>query len=337
VTPSALRDVILNEAAEVKNPGFCDFAKLFAPKGGPRFVREVGALAGCRQGMRASLRHLSTITLLLALILLILSPSAFAWDSRTHKLITRLAVEALPPSPLAQTFAHNESQLEEYSIDPDTVLRSLYGEAEARRHYVDLEYFGAFPFADLDPNFAAMESKFGTRRMEMSGTLLWTIEAYASQAESAWRKRDCTAMLRYSGYMAHYVGDSTQPLHTTKYYDGYAGDRGVHRRFEGATDRYVREIEPLARPQVHIETIESVWTPVIAEIRDAYQLFPTVISSDRAARAELGRSRYGYDSAPMDRDLTMVARQVARASSTLASIWLFEWRNAGSPPSCAGH
>jgi len=265
-------------------------------------------------------------------ILLTLSPSAFAWDSHTHKLITRLAVEALPTSPLAQSFVHNESQLEEYSIDPDTVLRSLYGDAEARRHYVDLEYFGAFPFAALEPNFAAMETKFGARRMEMSGTLPWTIETYANQAGSAWRNGDCAAMLRYSGYMAHYVGDSTQPLHTTKYYDGYAGDRGVHRRFEGAVDHSVREIEQQARPQVHIETIDSVWTPVIAEIRDAYQLVPTVISSDRAVRAELGTNR--YDRALMDRDLTMVARQVARASSTLASIWLFEWRTAGSPTSC---
>jgi hypothetical protein len=277
------------------------------------------------------------LSVFLVAILLILSSSAFAWDSHTHKLITRLAVEALPPSPFAQTFAHNEPQLEEYSIDPDTVLRSLYGEAEARRHYIDLEYFGVFPFAALEPNFAAMETKFGARRMEMSGTLPWTIETYANQAGSAWRNRDCAAMLRYSGYMAHYVGDSTQPLHTTKYYDGYAGDGGVHRRFEGAADRYVREIEPLAHPQVHIETIDSVWTPVIAEIRDAYQLVPTVISSDRAVRAELGRSRYGYDRALMDRDLTMVARQVARASSMLASIWLFEWRTAGSPTSCTGH
>jgi len=277
------------------------------------------------------------LSVFLVAILLILPPSAFAWDSHTHKLITRLAVEALPPSPLAQTFAHNERQLEEYSVDPDTVLRAQYGEAEARRHYIDLEYFGAFPFAALEPNFATMETKFGARRLEMSGTLPWTIEAYANQAGLAWRKGDCAAMLRYSGYMAHYVGDSTQPLHTTKYYDGYAGDGGVHRRFEGAADRYVREIEPLARPQVRIETIESVWTPVIAEIRDAYQLFPTVVSSDRAVRAELGRSRYGYDRALMDRDLTMVARQVARASSTLASIWLFEWRNVDSPTSCTGH
>jgi hypothetical protein len=99
----------------------------------------------------------------------------------------------------------------------------------------------------------------------------------------------------------------------------------------------VREIEPLARPQVHSETIDSVWTPVIAEIRDAYQLVPTVISSDRAVRAEVGSSRDGYDRALIDRDLTMVVRQVARASSTLASIWLFEWRNVDSPTSCTGH
>src|SRR5216683_456818 len=37
------------------------------------------------------------LSVFLVAILLILSPRAFAWDSHTHKLITRLAVEALPP------------------------------------------------------------------------------------------------------------------------------------------------------------------------------------------------------------------------------------------------
>src|SRR5260370_18921432 len=142
------------------------------------------------------------LSVFLVAILLILPSSAFAWDSHTHKLITRLAVEALPSSPLAQTFAHNERQLEEYSVDPDTVLRAQYGEAEARRHYIDLEYFGAFPFPVLEPNFPTMQTKFSSPPLALPAPLPCPTPAHPNQARSAWRKRDCAYMRRHSGYMA---------------------------------------------------------------------------------------------------------------------------------------
>jgi hypothetical protein len=36
----------------------------------------------------------------------------------------------------------------------------------------------------------------------------------------------------------------------------------------------------------------------------------------------------------MAADSPMIARQVADAASVLASIWLYEWKQAGSPAAC---
>jgi hypothetical protein len=181
--------------------------------------------------------------------------------------------------------------LQEDSVAPDEVLRPRYGQAEAVRHFIDLENFGAHPFAALQPDLAAMESEYGKQTLMKSGTLPWTIEATAQGIQQAWHQGDCDEAILRSGYLAHYVGDATQPLHTTKYYDGYPQDRGMHARLEGAADRSLREINELARPQVHLEQINSVWPAVVAELKHSNALVSTTFDADRAARAETGTKR----------------------------------------------
>jgi hypothetical protein len=57
-------------------------------------------------------------------------------------LIARLAVAALPSSPLAQAMAANEALLERDAVAPDFDLKRRYGRAEEIRHYIDLETSG---------------------------------------------------------------------------------------------------------------------------------------------------------------------------------------------------
>jgi hypothetical protein len=259
---------------------------------------------------------------------------ARAWDSATHRAIARLAVEALPPSPLKTTLAQNESALELHAVEPDTVLKEEYGEAEKRRHYIDVEYFGNDPWPRLNPDINAMRRRFGSHTLDRAGTLPWTIESVSNDLESAWRQGDCADVIRLSGYLAHYIGDASQPLHSTMHYDGYEGDRGVHARVEAAVDHSLGTLEPAASREVRIEEINDVWSPAIAEIRDANGLIGELIRDDRAARDQ-GDFRGGaYEDAMMREDAAMFERQIARASSVLASIWMYEWRRAGSPVSC---
>jgi Zinc dependent phospholipase C len=285
----------------------------------------------------AALRTDRILAIVLVTVSLCMAPTpAHAWDSRTHRLITRLAIGALPESPLKRSFESHAAQLQVDAVAPDQVLRPRYGKAEAIHHYIDLENFGAHPFAALQPDFAAMVQKYGAHTLDKSGTLPWIIEATAKGVGQAWRKDDCAQVILLSGYLAHYVGDASQPLHTTKHYDGYRQDRGMHSRFEGAADRSVREVGELARPHVHLEQIESVWPAVIDELKHSNALVSTTIEADRATRAETGARRGPeFDRALMRREMPMVVRQVAEASSVLASIWLYEWKQAGSPAICA--
>jgi hypothetical protein len=92
----------------------------------------------------------------------------------------------------------------------------------------------------------------------------------------------------------------------------------------------------VARPHVLIEQLDSVWPAVVSELRHSNALVSTTFDADRAARTETGAKRGAdFDRALMQRELPMIARQVAEASSVLASIWLYEWKQAGSPAACA--
>jgi hypothetical protein len=212
----------------------------------------------------------------------------------------------------------------------------VYGKAEERRHYINVEWFGSDPWPALNPAINKMRRHFTDRTLERAGTLPWTIESVSDQLQDAWRRGDCAAVLRLSGYLAHYVGDASQPLHSTINYDGYARDRGIHARIELAVDHSLDALEPIAAPAIRVEDINDVWTPTIAEIRDANGLVGEVIRDDRAARDAGEYSRRDYQRAVMHEDAAMFARQIARAASVLASIWLYEWHRAGSPASCQG-
>lgn len=225
-------------------------------------------------------------------------------------------------------------EIEQHSVEPDSVLKARYGESEERRHYINVEWFGADPWRSLNPSLRVMQRRFGDRIIDRAGTLPWTIEEVAARLESAWRRGDCGGGLLLSGYLAHYVGDASQPLHSTINYDGYAGDRGVHARLELAVDHSLNTLEPAAAEQVHIERINDVWTPAIAEIRDANGLIGEVIRDDRSARDQGDFRGRDYQRAMMRADAAMFTRQIARASSVLASIWIYEWLRADSHASC---
>ncbi|MFZ0887194.1 MAG: hypothetical protein WA005_01960 [Candidatus Binataceae bacterium] len=221
-----------------------------------------------------------------AVVLLLIATSAEAWDSGTHRLITRLAIGALPPSPLAALMARNSRRLQKYAVIPDTRLKELYGDAERRRHFIDLEYFGNDPLSAISPDLHATERNFGVAVLIRAGILPWTIDQVSTELAAAWDAGNCVKMLILSGYLSHYVGDLSQPLHTTVNFDGLVpADRGVHARFERAVDHSTGDLADLSRPQVHIIRIDSVWKVVIDGLRESHQHVAEVVEDDRAARA----------------------------------------------------
>jgi len=272
-----------------------------------------------------------------AVLAILISPRAYCWDSGTHRLITRLAIGALPPSPVARFMARNTDSLEYYSTVPDTKLKKLYGEAEKRRHYINLEYFGPHPIDALVPDIHQMQRRFPRRLLMRAGTLPWTIEEVSTQLQAAWESGDCHRVLVLSGYLSHYVGDLSQPLHTTKFFDGeMPSDRGMHARLELAVDQSTRHIARLARPSVHASAMDSVWNETIDGLRRSNARMAEIEQADRGAQGS-SRGDEGRYRAILIRDQgAMIASQIADSASRLGSIWIYEWNQAGHPAACTG-
>lgn len=263
-------------------------------------------------------------------------PRAEAWDSGTHRLITRLAIDALQPSALRDLMAHNRAAVQQYAVVPDTVLKELHGQAEKQRHYVNLEYFGAAPFDAMVPDLQAMDRRFGVARVMRAGTLPWTIEDVSGRLGLAWSTGDCGHVLVLSGYLSHYVGDLSQPLHSTKHWDGFAPrDRGMHARIELAVDHSTRELEADARAAVHVRKLDSIWNAELDELRESNAHLGEIVKADRAARAASGSEERVYERAFVERERELIVRQVSGSASLLASIWQYEWQHAGSTRACA--
>jgi hypothetical protein len=67
------------------------------------------------------------------------------------------------------------------------------------------------------------------------GTLPWRVAQLYDLAVKAIKENDVRRALFYMGVMGHYVGDSSQPLHATKNYDGQLSEpplAGIHSAFE---------------------------------------------------------------------------------------------------------
>jgi Zinc dependent phospholipase C len=278
--------------------------------------------------------HLTTP---LFLFFFFLAAPSYAWDSATHRLITRLAINALPASSLKSALLRNERLVEKHSVEPDFLLKERYGHAEEIRDYIDLEIFNPDPhaaLATLDPDLATERRRVGEMKLEAAGTLPWTIEDTAARLATALRSGHCSEVLREAGYLSHYVGDASQPLHSTIHHDSYRRDRGIHARVESAVDDRVSSIEAAAAREVQIQTITAVWPVAIDEIRSANSLVHDLIEADRKAR-RISSEGPEYDTTLFANAGPMITLQVARAASALASIWLYEWNQSGHPTVCS--
>ena len=63
------------------------------------------------------------LTLLIAISLWLQPAPVRAWDARTHRLIARLAIDALPESSLKRIFKAHDAELQEDAVAPDEILR----------------------------------------------------------------------------------------------------------------------------------------------------------------------------------------------------------------------
>jgi hypothetical protein len=184
-------------------------------------------------------------------------PAAHAWGNEGHRLINRLACATLPAD--VPAFLRSEAAIDEIEYlgpEPDRWRSPAEPElsaAQAPEHFIDLEpadALGPLPHKRLD--FEAHVYANG-QRPEKIGLQPWEATEVWERLKAALREyrrlaaggKDTRpveqAAIFYAGWLGHYVGDASQPLHTTIQYNGWVGpnpngyttDHKIHWQFEG--------------------------------------------------------------------------------------------------------
>jgi hypothetical protein len=204
--------------------------------------------------------------LLLAGFFTLVGQTVFAWDYEGHRLVNQLALASLPKdfptfalTPEAQDrIAFLAGEPDRWRSTPNLELQhaqepehffdveelSLYGltpETLPVFRYEFISIVGAAHKAHPEMFSATREDK--AHKYSWTGLLPWAItENYAKlKNEFSYLKTfeteggtpveiaNAKANILYTmGVMGHYVGDAAQPLHTTKYFNGWVGENPNH-------------------------------------------------------------------------------------------------------------
>lgn len=167
------------------------------------------------------------------------SQSALAWGNEGHRMINKLAASTLPAA--VPAFLRSDAAVKEIEYlgpEPDRWRSRAEPElsaAQAPEHFIDLEpadALGPLPRNRLD--FEAKAFAAG-QRPEKIGLQPWEADEVWERLKAALREyRSLSAAgqdtrpveqaaIFYAGWLGHYVGDASQPLHTTIQFNGWTG------------------------------------------------------------------------------------------------------------------
>lgn len=270
------------------------------------------------------------------LLLLVIPQSAAAWGFDAHKFIAEQMIALLPPE-LQPLFQHRKTYIIERSIDPD-LWRTVGWETEDPHHFLDMDYFGKYPFAELPRAYDEAVQKYGKNVIHEQGLLPWRtqeiyghvrrgFEGLTRQPPSTYAQDD---IVLFSAILAHYVGDGHVPLHSVINYDGQrTGQNGVHGRWEGELfERYRSRLTIAPAPAQPVTDPRAFMFDVLLA---SNRLSDGVLEADR--KAVVGREFYddGYFEAFAKDQLSVVERRLNDAITAVASLVIGAWEQAGRP------
>jgi hypothetical protein len=294
----------------------------------------------------------TTCTLALPVFILLASaflhaPFAYAWGNQGHRIINRLAVTNLPldcPPFLRSPAAIDE--IEYLGPEPDRWRSSGEPElnaAQAPEHFIDLELadaLGPLPRRRLDFEARAFAAE---QRPEKIGLQPWEATEVWERLKAALREyrnlsaahQDTRAVeqaaIFYAGWLGHYVGDASQPLHTTVQYNGWTGPNPngystahtIHWQFEG----------PFVDANLRPSDVQSRITPVHPLEGDVFADYIAYLrqSSKQVERVYLLEKTGGFVGQGTQESRDFTADRLAAGASMLRDMIYSAWLQSGIP------
>lgn len=234
--------------------------------------------------------------------------------------------------------------ISEHAVDPD---KRRYAVApEGPRHYIDIDYFGKYPYRDLPHNWKDAVAKYTEDTLQANGIVPWHIQTMLVRLTNAFKEKNFSAIMKNSAEIGHYIADAHVPLHASSNHNGqFTNQRGIHGFWESRVpellaekqfDFFVGKAEYIKNPGVFI------WDRVLESGIES----DSVLSFEKALSVQFGDKKYSFEkrnnvvirqyssayTIAFNNKLNgMVERRMRQAIFAVASFWYTAWVNAGQP------
>lgn len=263
------------------------------------------------------------------LVFIFTTGNMFGWGEEGHKLIAERAFLSLPGE--MRNFLGWKSFVVAHSTDPDTRRDTTKGEAP--RHYIDIDFYREFRTAKMIYNRDSLQKMYSPVEIEKQGILPWAIEESYKNLVNALRSGDAKTSQQMMADLAHYVADAHQPMHTILNYNGQlTGQKGIHARYESImVEKYFSFISSsvIAGQIVPMNDCLSFSSKFI---ESTHFLYPVIFEADKIAYNESGKEyNETYYKILWFYTKNITIMLLNNAVSSLASLYLSAWQEAGKP------
>jgi hypothetical protein len=282
--------------------------------------------------------------LILLICLIPVSVPCFCWGFFAHKKINYNAVFLLPPQMLL-FYKPNIEVIAEHATDPDKRRYAIV--QEGPKHFIDIDYYGKYPYEELPRKWNDAVEKFGEDTLLTYGIVPWYVEVMLERLTKAFRQKSFSAIIKNSADIGHYIADAHVPLHASENHDGQlTNQKGIHAFWESRVpelladkkfDFFIGKAEYIKDPGTFI------WERVLesAKAADSVLRFEKKLSLQFSGdkkysfekRNNVLMRQYSSDyTIAYDKMLNgMVERRMRQAIFAVASFWYTAWINAGQP------
>jgi hypothetical protein len=278
---------------------------------------------------------------------LLLAPNALAWGDEGHRFINRVAAERMPDD-MPPFFKAAAVRLSFLGPEPDRWRdnRELYKaltEVNGPDHFIDIdkpENFDAFPndryqYAEwlrakgkdpIDVGFLPYSILESYQKIQVLFRL-WRDPQQAAEREQIEQN-----IIYYAGVLGHYVGDGSNPLHTTIHYNGWSTSANpdlytrepLHWRFEGEYVKAHIKPEDFSGLVKTARKLPDPFTDIIKYLFESFSRVPELYTMDKEARWDASNKTA--------KSKKFVAERLAASAQMLANLWYTAWVNSYTPP-----
>src|ERR1044071_721971 len=137
---------------------------------------------------------------ILFIFLFSISLQSFCWGFYGHKRINYYAVFLLPPE-MMQLYKPNIDFLTEHAVDPD--MRRYAIAQEGPRHYIDIDHYGEYPYADLPRKWNDAVAKYSEDTLNKYGIVPWWLQTMLHRLTEAFKEKNQSRILKLSAEIGH--------------------------------------------------------------------------------------------------------------------------------------